>query len=239
MAKTLLLLLFVTVFFSLSAKADSVSLTINNGGSITSGGVYVGPYNFTSGGQSLQLVCDTFQNDVYPPETWTANMTMLGAGTGLFGSTGSTQYQDAGWLVQQMFGSLSNKQTVTDIQWAIWDIFDPGTCNTGVSNCDPYGNPGDHSSIAWWIATAGKSSVGGNYSNVVIYTPQSGWPSNDGIPQEYIGTVPEPSTVSLVLIGLAALGLMLVIPKRISLRHPQATGMDRTTGFPLQAGDQN
>ena len=103
MTKTLLLLLFVTALFSPSAKADTVSLTINNGGSITSGGVYVGPYNFTSNGQSLQLVCDTFQNDVYPPETWTANITTIGGGTGLFGSTSSTQYQEGAWLVQQMF----------------------------------------------------------------------------------------------------------------------------------------
>src|SRR4029077_12943974 len=184
MTKTLLLLLFVTVLFSPSAKADTVSLTINNGGSITSGGVYVGPYNFTSNGQSLQLVCNTFQNDVYPPETWTANITTIGGGTGLFGSTSSTQYQEGAWLVQQMFGNLSNKETVADIQWAIWDIFDPGTCGTGVSNCDPYGNPGDQSGIAGWIAAAGTSSSGGNYSNVVIYTPQSGWPANDGLPQE-------------------------------------------------------
>src|ERR1700693_2323913 len=106
MTKTLLLLLFATVFFSLSAKADTVSLTINNGGSITSGGVYVGPYNFAAGGQSLQLVCDTFQNDVDPPETWTANSTTIGGGTGLFGSTSSTQYQQAAWLAQQMFANL-------------------------------------------------------------------------------------------------------------------------------------
>ena len=229
MAKTLLLLLFVTVFFSLPAKADTVSLTINNGGSITSGGVYVGPYNFTSDGQSLQLVCDTFQNDVYPPETWTANITTMGGGTGLFGSTSATHYQEGAWLVQQMFANLSNTQTVADIQWAIWDIFDPGTCGTGVSNCDPYGNPGDQSGIAGWIAAAGTSSSGGNYSNVVIYTPQSDWPANDGVPQEYIGIIstPEPGTVSLMLIGLASLGLMMLMRKWISLRHRMAVAISR------------
>ena len=225
MTKTLLFLLLVTVFFSASAKADSVPLTINNGGSIISGGVYVGPYNFTSDGQSLQLVCDTFQNDVYPPETWTARTTGIGGGTGLFGSASSAQYQQSAWLVQKMFANLGNTQRVADIQWAIWDIFDPGTCGTGVSNCDPYGNPGDQSSIAGWIAAAGTNSGGGNYSNVVIYTPQSGWPANDGVPQEYIGIVstPEPGTLTLMLIGLGALGLMTVMRKRISLRHPQAT----------------
>jgi len=191
-------------------------LTINNGGSIISGGVYVGPYNFTSDGQSLQLVCDTFQNDVYPPESWMASISTIGVGTGLFGSTSSTQYQEAAWLVQGMFGNLSNTQTVGDIQWAIWDIFDPGTCGTGVSNCDPYGNPGDQSSIAGWVTSAGTSSAGGNYSNMVIYTPQSGWPANDGVPQEYVGIIstPEPGTSSLMLIGIGLLGVMIVMRKR-------------------------
>jgi hypothetical protein len=220
-----LMLLFVTVLFSPSAKADSVPLTIDNGGSIVSGGVYVGPYNFTSNGQSLQLVCDTFENEVYPPESWTANVTTAGSGTGLFGSTSSAQYQESAWLVQHMFANLGSSQTVADIQWAVWDIFDPGTCGTGVSNCDPYGNPGDQSSIAGWVTAAELDSAGGNYSNVVIYTPQSGWPPGYGVPQEYIGIVsaPEPGTVSLMLIGLGSLGLMMVMRKRISLRHPQAT----------------
>ncbi len=216
MTKTLFLFLFAIVLFSPSAKADSVSLTINNGGSITSGGVYVGPYNFTSGGQSLQLVCDAFENDVYPPETWKANTTTVGGGSGLFGSTSSTNYQEAAWLVQKMFANLGNTQTVADIQWAIWDIFDPGTCNTGVSNCDPYGNPGDQSNIAWWSTAAERNSGGGNYSDVVIYTPESGWPTQDGVPQEYLGIIstPEPSTSSLTLIGIGLAAVIIAMRKR-------------------------
>jgi PEP-CTERM motif-containing protein len=188
--------------------------------------VYVGPYNFTSSdGGSLQLVCDTFENEVYPSESWTANTTTIGTGTGLFGSTSSVQYQEDAWLAQKMFANLSNTQAVADIQWAIWDIFDPGTCGTGVSNCDPYGNPGDQSSIAGWVAAAENpiNYANGNYSNVVIYTPVYGWPAADGTPQEYIGIVPEPGTLSLMLIGLGSLGLMMVMRKRISPRQPQAT----------------
>jgi hypothetical protein len=225
MKKTLLLLLFAIVFFAPSVKADSVPLTINNGGSIISGGVYAGPYNFTSDGQSLQLVCDTFENEVYPPESWVASTSTVGTGTGLFGSTSSAQYQQSAWLVQKMFANLGNAQTVADIQWAVWDIFDPGTCGTGVSNCDPYGNPGDQSNIAGWISAAETNSAGGNYSDVMIYTPQSGWPANDGVPQEYLGIVstPEPGTVSLMLIGLGALGLMTVMRKRAFPSHPKVT----------------
>jgi hypothetical protein len=223
---TALVLLFVTVLFSPSAKANSVPLTIINGGSIVSGGVYVGPYNFTSNGQSLQLVCDTFENEVYPSESWTANVTTMGSGTGLFGSTSSTQYQEEAYLAQKMFANLGNTQTVADIQWAIWDIFDPGTCGTGVSNCDPYGNPGDQTIINGLVTSAEKpiNYASGNYSDVVVYTPVSGWPTGYGTPQEYLGIVPapEPGTATLMLVGLGLLGLTTVMRKRISPRHQQS-----------------
>jgi len=205
-----------------TAHANSINLTIDNGGSIVDGGVYVGPYNFTtSTGQSLQLICDTFENEVYPPESWTANVTTLGSGIGLFGSTTSTQYEEVAWLAQQMFANLSNAQTVADIQWALWDIFDPG-----VSSSDPYGTPSNPGAIQWWYTAATTSSnyANGNYSDVLIYTPVSGWPSGDGTPQEYIGIVntPEPGTISLMLIALGSLALMMVMRKRISLRHAQS-----------------
>ena len=51
-------------------------------------------------------------------------------------------------MVQQMFANSNNPQTAADIQWAIWDIFDPG-----ISSNDPYGtiSAQDQSNIAGWL----------------------------------------------------------------------------------------
>ena len=87
------LIVLLLLVAAATASADTVPLTINDGGSLTDGGVYVGPYNFTSNGQSLQMICDIFANEVYPPETWNATIqTIGGSGTGLLGSMNSTIY---------------------------------------------------------------------------------------------------------------------------------------------------
>lgn len=122
------------------------------------------------------------------------------------------------WLAQQMFANSGNPTIVAEIQWALWDVLDPTA-----STSDPYGTPIGPGN---WLtmAESNYNAPGNNYSDVLIYTPVSGWPSGDGTPQEYIGIVnaPEPGTLSLMLIGLGSLGLMMVMRKRVSLRHSQS-----------------
>ena len=167
-------LLIVMLAAAAVASADGVTLTLNNGGNDVMGGVYVGPYNFTNtgNGQSLQLICDDFKDEVFAGESWTATTTTVSSlGNVMF--SGSVQYQEIAWLVGKMAANLGNAQTVGDIQWAIWDIFDPG-----ISGSDPYGtiSSQDQTNINNWLSLAETACGSGscNYPNFTIYTPVDG-----------------------------------------------------------------
>jgi hypothetical protein len=204
-----------------TASASGITLTLNNGGNDIMGGVYVGPYNFTETGNgspvSLQLVCDDFQDSVHGGEYWNVNTSTFPTLTyAQFGSGNLTGYQEVAWLVQQMYMHLGNAEVVGQIQWAIWDVFDPG-----ISNHDPYGtisaydqcqinglvNNGTTTTSCGnsnnWLQMAINNGSGANTSDLTIYTPVSGSqvPAGDGPPQEYLG-VPEPGMLLLLGAGL-------------------------------------
>jgi len=211
--------------------ADTIVLTINSAGSHAMGGVYVGPYNFTIGSTSVGLICDDFKDNVIPVESWQANTSTFPSLSNVkFTGANETQnYEEAGWLVQQMQMYLpgtgsSNAQTVGDIQWAIWDIFYPG-----VSTSDPYGSIGtsDQTNIATWLTNANLNYASGNYSNVMVYTPVPGTqvPVKDGPPQELLGVMPEPMTLWSLLIVLAAIALAHKWVDRTNVESPASAQM--------------
>jgi PEP-CTERM motif len=201
-----------------AASASGITLTLNSGGSDVMGGVYVGPYSFTTttGGDpsTLQLICDDYSHEVYIGESWTANTSTLPTTgtttTGLQFSASSTltQYEEAAWLAQQIFAlgpvTTSNAATIGFLQYALWDIFDPGA-SSGLY--DPNGQ------VAYWLGQAQTATANNcancNFSDVVIYTPNSGSqiPQGDGLPQEYIGIVSTPEPGSLLLLGTSLIGL--------------------------------
>jgi len=202
--------LFVLVLAA-AAIASADSLTLNNAGGNIMGGVYVGPYSFTdtSTGQSLQLICDDFKDEVYLGESWTAiPSTLTSVSNG--GSLGTqTQYEEVAWLVEQMSANITDPTKVGDIQWAIWAVFEPQILNSGG---DPYGNiNSDLTGINGWLSQAENQSnyANGNYANLTIYTPVAGTQSTGGLPQEYFN-VPEPSSLALLVAGMVALMLLVI-----------------------------
>jgi hypothetical protein len=204
-------------------RAGTLPVAFNNGGSNVMGGVYVGPYSLTltvgSTQGTVQLVCDDAADEVYSGETWNAytstypSLSYVQYPQTINGSGEAQNYAEAAWLVQQMFSPTykSNAAVVGEMQWALWDIFDPV-----ISTTETWGviTSAQQTQISYWLGQAQSNYASGNYSNVVIYTPVPGSqiPLGDGPPQEYIGlgtpqAMAEPMTLWTLLAVLLVLAL--------------------------------
>lgn len=215
--KILRVLAVAALIFAFSTVLHADGLTLQNPGNNVMGGVYVGPYTFTGtiDGQSgsFQLVCDDFADEVYGGESWNVTTATLPSLPNVQ-FTGPTQYQEVAWLAQELFQNLGSPQSVGDIQWAIWDIFDANASST-----DPYGtlSASDQDNIANWLSAAESQYANGSYSNVTFYTPIIGTqPSGDGRPQEYVGLTATPEPGAFVLVGLG-LPLALIFGRRLAM----------------------
>jgi hypothetical protein len=103
-----------------------------------------------------------------------------------------TLYQEAGWLLLE---TQQNFPQATDINYAVWQIFD--------STAPSFGNSPYWLNQAQLEAQAGFPGV--NFNEVVIFTPVNQYDANPEGPQELSTIVPEPSTVLLFASGLAGL----------------------------------
>lgn len=204
------LALLLVLFSTGPAFADPVSMTFTGVGGANGGGFYTYPYYFTvSGGPNpgnQALICDSFDNEINAPETWTANVySLLTAGTpgeGYFsGLAGAQTLYDAAGLIFEaiLTGAVSSVQG----NWAIWGLF-----SANAQSNPFYTSSGANVTEAYYLNMAITDVADGTLpaylAGMVVYTPTSGVAGLGG-PQEFIGVTPEPASLALFGSGLALL----------------------------------
>jgi PEP-CTERM motif len=200
---------FLLTMLTGSAFADSnVTMQLTGVGGNNGGGVYTYPYDFTVNGTPTSLICDTFDNEVYVGETWTATVSDLLSGAGLFG-VNTQKYEAAGLIFKSI---LSGTVDATEGNWAIWGLF-----STNAQDNSYYASSGA-AGLASQYLTLALSAAPGDFAGLVLYTPVAGSQSVGGTPQEYIGvSMPEPGTIAMLLLTLAFGAGIFVFRKRLGL----------------------
>lgn len=187
-----------------SCLADTLKLVSTSGQSV--GGAEVYPYNFSvdNSSSSKALMCLDFNREVSLGETWNVTVTAVP----LDSSQASIDYRADAWIYSQL-GSYS----ASDIQFAVWDIFDPA----GVK-----GNVGLDATALGLVSTSLQMAQNatliqsGFFSGYSLYIPtadQSGW--TNGTPQEFVGTAQAPEPSSFLLLGSGLIGVAGTLRRKL------------------------
>jgi hypothetical protein len=187
------------------AYADGpVQMVFQNVNGANDGQYYVSPYYATMNGQPVTLFCDDIINEVTFGQQWWANVTNLGTAVNTtnfsqtrYGSVAGSAvlsnpalaYEEAAWLTTQF---ASNPGDLVNLQYALWDIMNPGARGNG------------NSDVQYWLMMAGKYYGTIDLSHFEIVT-NCGPLTLTGQVQEFIVQTPEPGTLVLLICGMLAL----------------------------------
>jgi hypothetical protein len=202
------------------SSAESVSMQLTGAGNNVMAGVYVNPYDGTIDGVSVKLICDAFSQHSYIGETWTADVTDLSdlsntlntKNLGLTPEKQTLYYNQAAWLATQLIAT-ADKKVAGEISFALWSIFD----SSAMPHLATY-SPGNVAGAQDWVNRAkAQTFTPGQFSNVLVYSPNMNYPILCGgrpcasiPPQEFLVVkVPEPSSIAILLVDLAAAGIIM------------------------------
>jgi len=168
------LVLFValmTLVLANTASANSVKLTYEYQNQA---------YYLSVNGSSTftTMMCDSYDNDIYRGETWTATASpfLAGIANSMFGPTMTLDYKAAGLIYKSM---LSGSLTTLQAQWAVWGLFSTNAQNNPMFTS--YGGAATDATYLGLAQTASNSA----YSGLLLYTPNNAKPGFG--PQEFIG----------------------------------------------------
>ena len=195
--------------FADTLSTDTLSLVSTGGQAV--GGVYVYPYNLSFNGSATTspMMCINYNDEITQGETWHVTEQQISTAS-------STQIKEDAWLFSQVGAGT---YSLADLQFAVWDILDPGTG----------GNAGLDATALNLVdmAASAAPTLGNSFLNhYTILSPdlnnQAGWTA--GTPQSFIAestaVTPEPS--SLLLLGTGLCAASVVLMRRRAIQEQQS-----------------
>jgi hypothetical protein len=211
-----------TASLSPLALADPVDVTLIGVGTHGHlGGVYIGPYVARIDGVETEIVCNDFTATTYLGESWQANVHSFSnlTGTKFYDGSNAQSYFQAAWLSMQLMQPnvtcASGVNCYGAIQYAIWEVFAPGTIEPRLSD------PTEEAALALLADAQSRTYTADQFAGWSVLTAIPGtardrWGNllSGNTPQEFIVRTPEPSLAGLLGTNLFLLAGAVLLRRR-------------------------